>query len=225
MGVTTERNRNKIIRAVTLGINLIHDENLWKFFSDNPVGSTTEEEDKFCKLMIFELALAKTVGTDTKNYRFLKEEPLKSAVFHAVSCDDISINDLIVTLKSHSDILRLNPSAMVGMYKEVIDDYVPRRFFYAITILAVVVKRLRELFDKDEKITPEVIESFTRRSRELLEEEMEKDDIGWFCEMTGAGEEKANEVINRVRKTLEKIRSGEESSAGDIGSDTSGQEE
>ena len=225
MGVTAERKKNRIARAVTLGINLIQDEFLWKLFSDSPVGSDESDEDRFYRLTIFEFALAKTVGSDTKDFRYMKEEPLKSAVYYATSGVDIDINALISMLRSHCDMFRLNPGQITEMYKEVVSIFVSRRFLMALAALCAVTKRLCELFNSGKQISAEEIASFTSNHINLIKDELDKDEAAWLSEMTGMKEERAREVIDSTRTKIENYRAREEPAIKNVRPDIESEEE
>lgn len=203
MGATAEKQKNKIIRAVTLGINLTQDETLWGLFTDSPVGSNDTDEDKFYRLMIFEFALARTVSSDMKDFRYMREEPMKSAVYYATSDIDSDIGALITMLRNQCEVFRLNPGMITDAYKEVVNTFISRRFLLALSALHVIVKRLGVLFSTGKQISPEEISSYTQNYIMLLNEELEKDEIAWFSEMTGVKEERAREIIRDTREQIE----------------------
>lgn len=224
MSVTTEKNKNRIVRAVTLGVNLAYDETLWKYFSDNPVDKCDTAEEKVMRLILFEFVLSQTVGTETKNFKYMKEEPIKSAVYHVTGYKEYPIDWVIVMLKGHCEMIRLTPKAMVDIYREAMEGYVPNRFLYAFSILHVVMKHLRPIFDKGKRITPEEIASVTKQASGILHEKIVADEAGWLAEMTGMKKERADEIIRSIRETFAGSRDSENSSAENVGSDTESKE-
>lgn len=213
MSVSRDRKKNKVVRATTTALNLSQNNTIWRCFTgkDKKKYEDMNSEDMFIQLTLFIYGLSCTIGTEPKELKYFREEPLKSALLFIIQGrmkDTIfkPTKDTLDVLKHYVTVARTDYLSSIKNYNYCFSKSPNTRFMFGLLALLEVLRKIKTKFDKDEKaILKEEMNALVRDSLTSTIDILSSSNGKRVCATFKIREEKLDEII----KLLEEERQRE----------------